>query len=113
MIQASKVYDVIVIGSGPAGLTAGIYIGRSKYKVCILGGNVPLGQLMNTTEVENYPGFPEGIGGFEYMQQVTSQAERFGAELVYEVVENVNFDEKPYIIETDFSSFSLANPNSQ
>lgn len=79
MIIKNK-YDVLVIGSGPAGLTAGIYVARSKYKVCVLGGNIPLGQLMNTTDVENYPGFPNGISGSQLMNNMCQQYQNLGAE---------------------------------
>jgi len=97
--------DLVIIGGGPAGLTAAIYAARAGMEPVVINGPEPGGQITTTDELENFPGFPKGIGGFEYMQKVTSQAERFGAELVYEVVENVNFDDKPYIIDTDFSSY--------
>ena len=97
--------DLVIIGGGPAGLTAAIYAARAGMEPVVINGPEPGGQITTTDELENFPGFPKGIGGFEYMQKVTNQAERFGAELIYEVVENVDFAEKPYIIETDFSSY--------
>ncbi|TSC89966.1 MAG: thioredoxin reductase (NADPH) [Microgenomates group bacterium Gr01-1014_5] len=89
-------YDTIIIGSGPAGLTAGIYTTRGALSTLILGGTKWGGQLMLTTEVENYPGFPEGIQGLELMEKFRSQAARFGAEIKLEDVESVDFSQRPF-----------------
>ncbi|MFR0568575.1 thioredoxin-disulfide reductase [Bifidobacterium apri] len=89
--------DVIIIGSGPAGYTAAIYLGRAGYHpVVIAGALTPGGQLVNTTEVENFPGFPDGILGPDLMDAMRKQAERFGAEIVYDdvVAADVNGDVK-------------------
>lgn len=88
------VKEIIIIGSGPAGLTAGIYTARANLNPLIFAGLTFGGQLMNTTEVENYPGFPEGIMGPELMQKFIAQAERFGAQIKYENVDKVDFDSK-------------------
>ena len=71
-------YDLIIIGGGPAGLTAGIYAGRARLRAVLLEKLIHGGQMMTTDLVENYPGFPEGITGFEFSDRMRQQAERFG-----------------------------------
>lgn len=89
-------YDIAIIGSGPAGLTAAIYAGRALVRTLVLAGRVSGGQLMLTTGVENFPGFSNGIQGPDLMQEMRKQAERFGAEITDEDVEFVDFNRKPF-----------------
>lgn len=88
--------NVIILGSGPAGLTAGLYLGRANLKPLLFAGAKWGGQLQLTTDVENYPGFPEGIQGPELMQKFRSQAERFGCEISNDDVTAVDFKVKPF-----------------
>jgi len=89
-------WDVAIIGSGPASLTAAVYTTRGAASTLILGGEKWGGQLMLTTEVDNYPGFPQGIQGPELMQNMRKQAERFGAEFIEKNVEAVDFSKSPF-----------------
>lgn len=94
----SDIYDVIIIGSGPAGLTAGIYASRADLKVLMFAGHKWGGQLMLTTEVENFPGFPEGILGPTLMENMRKQAERFGVKIIEEEVTQVDFKARPFLV---------------
>ena len=100
----SEIRDVVIIGSGPAGLTAAIYAGRANLSPLVIEGepsstsDQPGGQLMLTTDVENFPGFPEGVMGPELMSNFRSQAQKFGAEFITEKVTTVNFANRPFEI---------------
>ncbi len=89
-------YDLIILGSGPAGYTAAIYAARGNLKTLVLRGSQPGGQLTTTTVIENWPGFENGIDGNQLMQEMEKQAKRFGAELVTEVATAVDFSQSPY-----------------
>ncbi len=91
-----KQLSVAIIGSGPAGYTAGIYTGRAKLNPTLFAGEEMGGQLMFTTEVENFPGFPEGIMGPKLMDNMKKQAERFGTQIVPKFVTAVDFSQRPF-----------------
>lgn len=92
----NKIYDVLIVGSGPSALTAAIYATRGNASTLVVGGENWGGQLMLTTLVENFPGFPEGIQGPDLMNGMRKQAEKFGTEFIERNVVDVNFDVKPF-----------------
>src|SRR5579872_6234740 len=101
----ANLYDVIIIGSGPAGYTAAIYAARANLSVLMFQGYQVGGQLMLTSDVENYPGFEEGILGPEMMEKFEAQARRFGAEMLAEDVTAVDFSKRPFKVTTDFGEY--------
>jgi thioredoxin reductase (NADPH) len=100
MSEQNQVEDVIIIGSGPAGLTAGLYTARSEMKPLLFTGSEIGGQVSITMEVENYPGFPEGINGPELIQRMQQQAEKFGCRVMVDTVTEVLVDQQPFAITT-------------
>ncbi len=98
MSKPSPLNDVVIIGSGPAGYTAAIYTSRAKLRTRIITGTLPGGQLMTTSEVENYPGFPNGVFGPELMMNMRQQAERFGALIADDEAIKVDFSVRPFQI---------------
>lgn len=96
-----KNFDVVIVGSGPAGLTAALYAARADLKPIVFEGPEPGGQLTTTTDVENYPGYPEGVMGPKMMDDFRDQAKRFGADCRWGMVTNIDFDASPYKITID------------
>jgi thioredoxin reductase (NADPH) len=121
------IHEIVIVGSGPAGLTAAVYAGRANLHPVVIEGIGAGGQLMLTTDVENFPGFPDGIMGPELMMKFREQAERFGAEFVTADADRVDFSERPFrvwvgeqeyransiIITTGASARMLGLPNEQ
>lgn len=101
----SEVRNVVIIGSGPAGYTAAIYTARANLEPLLFQGLQPGGQLTITTDVENYPGYPEGVLGPQMMDEFRTQAERFGTEIRFEQITEVDFSTRPFTLKTDFDTF--------
>src|SRR5881628_4136755 len=92
---------VVIIGTGCAGLTAALYAARANLAPLVLAGTMPGGLLTTTCIVENYPGFPEGIDGYELMTRMQKQAERFGARIQFGTVEAANLAKEPFVLTVD------------
>ncbi|MFU8813205.1 MAG: thioredoxin-disulfide reductase [Balneolaceae bacterium] len=96
-----KTFDVVIVGSGPAGLTAALYAARADLNPIVFEGPEPGGQLMQTTDVENYPGYPEGVMGPKMMDDFREQAKKFGADCRYGYITNIDFEKRPYKLTVD------------
>lgn len=96
-----KTFDVVIVGSGPAGLTAALYAARADLNPIVFEGPEPGGQLMQTTDVENYPGYPDGVLGPKMMEDFREQAKRFGADCRYGYVTDIEFTNRPYKLTVD------------
>lgn len=108
--MALKKVRVAIIGSGPAGLTAALYTARAQLSTIVITGKQLGGQIATTHEVENYPGFPEGITGPDLIERMKTQAEKFGAELAYNSVTDVDFTSgTPFLVKTDGDTDYLAD----
>ncbi|MBO6795370.1 MAG: thioredoxin-disulfide reductase [Balneolaceae bacterium] len=98
---ANKTFKVVIIGSGPAGLTAALYAARADLSPIVFEGPEPGGQLMTTTDVENFPGYPNGVMGPQMMQDFREQATKFGADCRYGYVTDIEFGNRPYKLTVD------------
>lgn len=104
-MRSTDSYDVIILGSGPAGLTAAVYASRAELKTIVVAGKLWGGQLMLTTEVENFPGFAEGVLGPDLVDNMRRQAERFGAKVLFEDATEVDFSSKPFKVRVEDQTF--------
>jgi len=105
MSEQKAKYDIIIIGAGPAGYTAGIYSSRARHNTLLISGILPGGQLMNTTDVENYPGFDQGIMGPDLMLTMRKQTERMGTKIIDDEVISVDFKNNPLKVSTASNTF--------
>jgi len=105
MSEQKTKYDIIIIGAGPAGYTAGIYSSRARHNTLLISGILPGGQLMNTTDVENYPGFDDGIMGPDLMIIMRKQAEKMGTKIIDDEVVSVDFKSNPLKVSTASNTF--------
>lgn len=103
--EEDQVYDLVIIGGGPAGLTAAVYAGRAALKTLVLTGPSPGGQVTSIDLVENFAGFPKGISGAELAQRMQSQAEHFGAQIALDTVTEVDFSTRPFTIQTHSATY--------
>ena len=104
----TDVRNLIIIGSGPAGYTAGLYAGRAMLNPIIFAGFSSGGQLMLTSDVENFPGYPQGVGGPEMMMELRSQASKFGCDVIDKNVDSVDLSKRPFKV-TVGNEVHLAN----
>jgi thioredoxin reductase (NADPH) len=104
--HAKRHVKVLILGAGPAGYTAALYAARAELAPVMLAGPEPGGQLTTTTDVENFPGYPKGIGGPEMMEEFREQAERFGTEVLYDLANKVDLSRRPFTVEGDSGTYT-------
>lgn len=105
-MPANVPHPVLIIGSGPAGYTAAVYAARANLTPVLFEGLQPGGQLTITTDVENYPGFPDGILGPDLMEHFKNQAKRFGTQIIPDLVTSVDFKQSPFVVKTDKETYT-------
>jgi len=105
MVESKDVHEIIIIGSGPAGYTAGLYAARAMLEPLMFAGYMSGGQLMLTSDIENFPGYPKGIGGPEMMMELREQAERFGLQVQDKNVESVDLSSRPFAVTVEGDTF--------
>src|SRR3990170_6648844 len=103
--MSNTVYDIIIIGGGPAALSAAVYAGRAVLRTVIFEKKVTGGQILTSTLVDNYPGFPDGISGAELTELMESHAKKFGAEIKYEEVTGLKVESDTKIVTTDSGTY--------
>ena len=99
--MSTKINKCVIIGSGPSGYTAAIYASRAGLEPIVFEGNAPGGQITMTEQIDNFPGYPEGISGFGLMEDIKKQALRFGAGVRNKVIKKVDFSKRPFVLETE------------
>lgn len=107
MSKEQKQTKVLIIGSGPAGYTAGIYASRANLEPTLVEGMQPGGQLTTTTDIENFPGYPQGISGTEMMIQLREQAEHFGTKIITGYISKIDLSKRPYVAEVNDGEFEI------
>lgn len=103
--MAEEIYDVMILGSGPAGGTAAIYASRAGLKTAVLTGPVPGGQLTGTSEIENFPGFPKGLKGPQFGALIEEQAKRFGTKFIFDVITAVDLSQRPFTLRAEEAAY--------
>lgn len=99
--MSTEINKCVIIGSGPSGYTAAIYASRAGLEPIVFEGNAPGGQITMTEQIDNFPGYPEGISGFGLMEDIKKQALRFGAEVRNKVIKKLDFSKRPFVLETE------------
>lgn len=99
--MSTEINKCVIIGSGPSGYTSAIYASRAGLEPIVFEGNAPGGQITMTEQIDNFPGYPEGISGFGLMEDIKKQALRFGAEVRNKVIKKVDFSKRPFVLETE------------